>query len=78
MNTMYLANPLAVPGTGQRSRGYRYIRKPRNIAVRRSLLSVVDTLRGVSVPPNSWDDISRTIERNWKAHRKTQWREVRV
>lgn len=72
-----LANQYAVPGTGVRHTGH-WLRSPRNASIKRSLLSVMDTLRGVSVPPNSYDDIARSsiYDRNWKRFRRTRWRPV--
>ncbi len=71
-----LAHPFAVPGTGKAS-PYRWLRNPRNIGVKRALLSVVDSLRGVSVPPDDWQDRHRSCERTWKRHRKTRWRDCK-
>ena len=79
MNTLYLANHLAIPGTGRRPAGpCRWLRRPRNIAAKRDLLFIVGTLRGQGVPPDAWDDLDRCIERSWKAHRKTRWHERRT
>lgn len=71
-----LANVNAIPGTGRRSACIRdFLRRPRNIGAKRSLLAVFDTLRGVDVPPSNWDDIPRSHERNWKKFRLTRWKE---
>jgi hypothetical protein len=70
-----LANAGAVPGTGNRgARTYRFIRRPRNAAVKRAL-AACGGLRGEKVPPSSWDDIPRRPERSWKAHRRYRWRD---
>lgn len=69
-----LANFNAIPGTGRHTAYKNYLRSPRNIGVKRSLLSAFDTLRGVTVPPNNWDDIPRQLERNWKSFRLTRWK----
>lgn len=70
-----LANACAVPGTGRRHHGH-WFRRPRNVAVKRALLSAFGTLRGVPVPPDSWQDIrvKAMRNRNWKRHRLTRWR----
>lgn len=69
-----MAHLFAVPGTGRRTRRYRFLRTPRHASAKRGLLAVAGTLRGVSTPPTSWDDITRSIERTWKRHRLTRWR----
>lgn len=75
MRGLYLANPFAIAGTGRRHRRYRWIRCPRNIAVKRGLIAAVGDLRGVTVPPSNYDDIARHCERSWKRHRTTRWRD---
>jgi CRISPR/Cas system endoribonuclease Cas6 (RAMP superfamily) len=72
---LYIANRLAVPGTGKRASGH-FFRYPRNVGVKRALLGIWGTLRGVSVPPNAYDDIAIAAarHRSWKRHRQTQWR----
>lgn len=72
-----LANIGAVPGTGKHRRGH-YFRRPRNAGIKRALISVFGSLRGVSVPPSSYDDIHiKSIRhRTWKRHRANQWRNV--
>lgn len=63
----------AIQGTGRRSYRYRWLRRPRHIGVERFLAAF--RLRGAKVPPDSWDDLKRCVERSWKAHRGTQWRD---
>ena len=76
MKRWTLANVTAVPGTGNRRRKKaRWLRRPRNAAVKRAIVAVVGTLRGVTVPPSARDDIHRRPERCWKAHRMTRWHE---
>ena len=72
-----LANQTAVPRTGRFRKGHHH-RRPRNIGVRRFLVGELGSLRGVTVPPNAWDDlmISANRNRNWKRHRLTQWRDA--
>lgn len=72
-----LANQYAVPGTDHRSHGH-WFRRPRNIGVKRALLSAFDTLRGIGTPPDSWDDLNIVAvrHRSWKRHRRTQWKEA--
>lgn len=72
-----LANRWAVPGTGCRHRG-RWYRSPHNIAVKRGLEAIFGTLKGVTYPPNNYDDIARACayDRNWKRFRKTRWKET--
>ena len=68
-----LAHLFAIPGTGKR-RPYCWLRNPRHIGVERALAAF--GLRGEKVPPDAYDDISRSVERSWKAHRKTRWHET--
>lgn len=71
-----IANRWAVPGTGNRRRRRgRYYRRPRNISIKRALLSIFGTLKGICYPPNNYDDIARSSadDRNWKRFRKTRW-----
>ena len=67
-----LANRFAIPHTG-RVNPYRQFRQPRNIGIKRHL----ESLRGEKVPPDSWMDIHRCVERNWKSQRRHQWRSAR-
>jgi hypothetical protein len=78
MRGLRLANIFAVPGTSVRGHGH-FFRRPRSASVKRSLLAAFDTLRGVKVPPDSWDDISKSTygHRTWKRHRRNQYHEVR-
>jgi hypothetical protein len=71
-----LAGRFAVAGTGKRGAYKNWLRAPRHASVKRALLSVMDTLRGVTVPPNDWDDIPRQHDRSWKRHRRTRWLET--
>lgn len=73
-----LANRYAVPGTG-RGICQRLFRGPRNISVKRAIYAAFDTLKGLKVPPDSYDDIyiAANRDRNWKRHRNTQWKEPR-
>ena len=74
-----LANVNAIPGTGRKSHGH-WFRYPRNISVKRAIMAMVDSLRGVRVPPDSYDDISIAAhgDRNWKRHRLTKWKEPKT
>jgi len=67
----HLAHIFAVTGTGKRGR-WCWLRNPRHIGVERFLAA--HGLRGEKVPPDAYEDIPRTVERSWKAHRSTQWR----
>lgn len=69
-----LAGMFAVAGTGRQSGG-RCTRHPRNISVKRALLSAAGTLRGIAVSPDANDDlyIAAARHRTWKRHRRTQW-----
>jgi hypothetical protein len=71
------AHPFAVPGTGRRRWRYEnWLRRPRNASIKRALLGVFDSLRGIDVPPSSYDDMPRSCERSWKRHRRTRWHET--
>ena len=63
-----LANRWAVPNTGRRHHGHCF-RRPRG---------AIQALRegARSVPPDAWDDLqfAHGWSKNWKRHRKTQWR----
>lgn len=67
----------AVPHTGRRRR-CKLWRRPRNACIKRALLGALGTLRGVFVPPSSYDDmkISANSDRSWKRHRRSQWRGI--
>lgn len=75
MHGLYMANVFAIPGTGRRGSYGKYLRSPRNIGVKRGLLTAFGSLRGEKVPPNQWDDLLKmsTNDRNWKRFRKTRW-----
>lgn len=76
---------LAIPGTGRRGRR-NYYRMPRGNGAKRAAceahqrldIDEVKVNRRIKVPSSNWDDIRRSdiYERNWKRHRKTQWKEV--
>lgn len=74
----FMANVFAVPGTGIRRGRATWLRRPRNVGVKKLLLADTGTLRGMKVPPSAWDDICRThlCDRNWKRFRKTRWHRV--
>lgn len=57
---------------------YSWFRRPRHIGVKRALCAL-GCLRGSKVPPDDWDDIaySRQRDRSWKNKRRTQYH-VRV
>lgn len=74
--TWRMANQYAVPGTGKSVRGYcKWLRQPHHIGFERAMLGIVGSLRGVAVPPNSWDDEKRSSirDRSWKRYRRTQY-----
>lgn len=75
MDGWRLANQHAVAGTG-RSQWRGWLRKPRNIGFKRALEADCGSTRGHQEPPSDWDDLprSRCRDRNWKQHRKTQWK----
>lgn len=64
-----LANATAIPYTGKRGHG-SYFRSPSG--KRRALIEGAR-----AVPPDAYDDIhfAHKFSRNWKRHRKVQWRD---
>lgn len=72
-NGWRLANQRAVPFTGVRAHGHWW-RRPRHVAVLRA--AVDGGLRAGTVPPTDHDDLSIAAlsSRNWKRHRRTQYR----
>jgi hypothetical protein len=74
MTNWSLGHPFAVPRTGKRP-PYRFFRHPRNANVKRGLLGMEDSLRGIKVPPSNYDDLDRTCQRSWKQQRRTRWRD---
>jgi hypothetical protein len=75
---MFDPKRVPVADTGK-SRG-RCFRHVRTFAEHRSNQAVdrdeppARPARGHRLLPNLWDDVMRTVERSWKAHRKTRWR----
>jgi len=68
-----------VPYTGRNRHGYsKYFRKIKTTQERRMFFKYKKYCRGkrsYRMLPDSWDDILRNIEKNWKKYRKTQWKE---
>lgn len=72
----------AVPGTGRRHR-WHYFRNIRTVQERRATAYVDEDEIGTPwragrrpwALPSNYDDIPRSIERNWKAFRRNQWKD---
>lgn len=75
-----LAGQEAVPHTGARGHFARWLRRPRHIGFERAALADFDSLRGLTLPPDAWDDVprSRRRDRSWKQHRRYQFRSTPV
>lgn len=75
---------LPVPGTGKRSGGHMW-RRPSHHSIHRfaEAFFIDDRMEDIRIrkarvklPPTCWDHliISANFNRNWKRHRRTQWR----
>jgi len=68
---------LPIPHTACFRGGGHFHRKPKNNGANMEDNNSYDHhFKKVKIPPNAWDDlkISANRNRNWKRHRKTQWK----